>query len=503
MENSTNQEVNLSVAKKDVLAVLAITAAGRLAYYVSGVHFDASTLGRYMQFIDVELLVTRLLESLWYYHGNPPILNLFTGTVLKLFGANATIVFAISFHALGFLAALAFFALIAKMSRSRRIAYVLTSLFVLSPSFVLYENWLMYTFPTMVLLILSAFALLRFSETESTRWGITFFACLAAIALTRSMFHFAWVIVITAGLIFVIRGQAKRIALCAVVPLLLVAGWYGKNYYLFGTFSASTWMGLGLSNISTLMVPKGELAPLVQDGTLSRFALISRYEDKNQLFLSVEAPTKEIPVLHNKLKSSGEFNFNYVRLIEINKFYTRDALQVVRHFPSSYVSGVLISNRLFFSPASMNLYFTVENRVAAAPMEMLYNPLIYGANLLPKHIEQPHYGLSGKYRIEVNTGVIVVVSFSLVLLFGLIRLFKTFRYAAPDRRASTIVLGYLLFNILYIYFLGTFLELAENYRYRFIQEPLVIIVIGLLLGDLIHARRKWRDGTGIPAPDNR
>ena len=61
------------------------------------------------------------------------------------------------------------------------------------------------------------------------------------------------------------------------------------------------------------MVPKEDLAPLVQDGTLSRFALISRYEDKNQLFLSMEAPAKEIPVLHNKLKSSGELNFNEFR----------------------------------------------------------------------------------------------------------------------------------------------------------------------------------------------
>jgi len=148
----------------------------------------------------------------------------------------------------------------------------------------------------------------------------------------------------------------------------------------------------------------------------------------------------------------------------------------------------------------MNLYFTVENRVAAAPMEMLYNPLIYGATLLPKHIEQPHYGLSGKYNIEVNTGVIVAVSFPLILFLGLIRLFKMFRHAAPDRRASAIVLGYLLFNILYIYFLSTFLELAENYRYRFIQEPLVIVVIGLLLGDLIHARRKRRAGGGNRGP---
>ncbi len=480
------------LSKKDILAVLAITAAARLAYYVSGVHFDASTLGSYMQFIDTELLVTRLLESLWYYHANPPILNLFTGTVLKLFGDSSTIVFSMTFHILGFLAAVALFGLTLKLGRSRRMAFILTSLFVVSPSFVLYENWLMYTFPTAVLLLLSAFALLRFAETESTRWGIAFFASLAVIALTRSMFHLAWVVVITAGVFLVMRGQTRRVAIFAVIPLLLVTGWYGKNYFLFGSFSASTWMGIGLSNISTLVVPKEDLAPLVEDGTLSKYALISRYEDRDQLFFDVEVPAKRIPVLHNKLKSSGAHNFNYASLIEINKFYTRDAFQVARHFPSSYATGLLISNRLFFSPGSMNLYFTVDNRVAASPMERFYNPLIYGANFLPQQLEQPHYGFSGKYRIEVNTGLILVITFPLVILFGLIRLFMMYRDAAPDRRASAIVLAYLLFNILYIYGLATFLELAENYRYRFIQEPLMLVVISLLLGDLLLTLRKNR-----------
>ena len=56
------------LSRKDILVVLAITAVARLAYYVSGVHFDVSTLESYMQFIDTELLVTRLLESLFVLH---------------------------------------------------------------------------------------------------------------------------------------------------------------------------------------------------------------------------------------------------------------------------------------------------------------------------------------------------------------------------------------------------------------------------------------------------
>ena len=129
------------------------------------------------------------------------------------------------------------------------------------------------------------------------------------------MFHLVWVIVITGGLLLMMKHQAKRLLIIAVVPLLFVVGWYGKNLYLFGTFSASTWMGLGLSNISTLTVAREDLAPLVRNGTLTNYALVSRYEDKRLLFPDIETPTEKIPALHNKTKSTGEFNFNYMNSI--------------------------------------------------------------------------------------------------------------------------------------------------------------------------------------------
>ena len=115
----------MRVGKIDVVAVLAITAAGRLLYYLSGVHFDASTLAPYMQFIDQELLTSRLLESLWFYHANPPLLNLFTGVVLKAFGEHSTFGFSLFYHTLGFVFACILFALVLSLSKSRRIAYTL------------------------------------------------------------------------------------------------------------------------------------------------------------------------------------------------------------------------------------------------------------------------------------------------------------------------------------------------------------------------------------------
>src|SRR5262245_41944635 len=132
---------------RDVLIVAALYAASYALYAALGVRFDGSPLTHYMQFIDVQLLYGRLLESIWYYHANPPLLNLFAGIGLKLFGAHAFTFYDVSFHLLGFVTALTLYGLTLRLSASRIAAGITTGLFVFSPSFIQYQNWLMYSFP--------------------------------------------------------------------------------------------------------------------------------------------------------------------------------------------------------------------------------------------------------------------------------------------------------------------------------------------------------------------
>jgi len=86
---------------RDVLTVLALVTASHCLYGLLGVRFDASPFPGYMQFIDIELLRHRLLESLWYYHAQPPLLNLFAGVGVKLLPTHAGLFFALCFQLLG------------------------------------------------------------------------------------------------------------------------------------------------------------------------------------------------------------------------------------------------------------------------------------------------------------------------------------------------------------------------------------------------------------------
>jgi hypothetical protein len=461
---------------RDVAIVAAIYLASTISYAALGVRFDATRFPGYMQFIDASLLTDRLLESIWYYHANPPLLNFCVGIALKVFGSGAVTFINISFHALGFLLALCVYWLTLKLSISRVAAVICTTLVAFSPGFVLYENWLMYEFPATALLTAATLTLHQFVKSRKGSWGATFFGLLAVLLLTRSLFHLAWMVLIAALLAVALTGRRRQVLTAAAVPILVVAAWYGKNYYYFGNFSSSSWMGLGLSNISTLLVKKEELEPLVREGTLSRYSLVSRYQELPELFAGSEGVGTGIPVLDQVTKSTGEHNFNNLNIVEIDRHYKADAIAVARRFPASYVVGLFISNRLFFSPTSMNLYFRAFNRDAVRPMERVFDPVLYGTGATNGTIEQPHFGFSGKYFIEVNTSVPLIVLWIAVLSWGYAQARRGM--LAPQRasNADAVVIGFITFTAVYVYVVGTTVELGENYRYRFLIEPLFLVL---------------------------
>jgi hypothetical protein len=52
--------------------------------------------------------------------------------------------------------------------------------------------------------------------------------------------------------------------------------------------------------------------------------------------------------------------------------------------------------------------------------------------------------------------------------------------ASVDDRVALVTLGYMLFVMVYVHALGTLVELGENYRYRFVVEPFLAVLITVL-----------------------
>jgi len=480
-----------------LINVFGIFLASRILYAILGVRFDGTTITGYMQFIDYALLKDRLLESLWYLHAQPPLLNLLAGIGIKLFGSDANVFFAVCFHVLGLALAVSVFFLTSRISSSSVAGYVATAVLVFSPAFVLYENWLMYTFPTAAMLTVAAVCLFEYARGKSIWWGVTFFTLLALVALTRSMFHLVWLLAIVA-LVIALVGNRVATLRAAAVPVLIVAAWYSKNLILFGTFSASTMLGLGLSNITTLTMPREELLPLVMDGEISPFAIVSRYAETDILFRSQRLEPTGIPILDDVRKSTGQFNYNNLQLVDINRFLTHDAITFIRKFPYNYVLGIAIANRLFFSPSSMNEYFSPENRAAIRPLEPIFNIVLYGAGPKNYYLVQPHFGFDGEPSLEVNTGYGLVIFWLLLVPWVWRRTKRELSAQEHMNRSIGAVLLFLGFNIAYVYGLSTFLELAENYRYKFLIEPMFIVLGTAAIVSLVRSAKSWLTAAANP-----
>jgi hypothetical protein len=304
------------------------------------------------------------------------------------------------------------------------------------------------------------------------------------------MFHLAWMLLVVVLLAVLMRQHWRQVLFAAAAPLLVVVFWYAKNYYYFGAFGASTAMGLGLSNITTLLVEREQLLPLAQQGRLSPYALVSRYERPDLLFKSQAPVQTGVPVLDQVKKSDGRhYNYNNQHLVGVNRHFTRDAIEVARTFPASYVIGLILSNYLFFSPSNMNSYFSDANREAVAPMERIFNPLLYGVGTKPGLVEQPHFGFTGSYRMHAHPSLPLIALWCVLMPYAYLQARRGVMTAEPESSPRALTLGFIMLTALYLYAVATAIELSENFRYRFNIEPLFMVLTATAATDLIRRLR--------------
>ena len=479
--------------RNNILALTALFIASRMAYYAFGVTFDSSLLQSGLQFLDPVLLEDRMVESLVFYHTNPPVLNLFAGAGLKLFGENHDWFFALLFHSLSFLMLFSLLALGHELLDSRFLTWLVVVIVAISPSLILYETWLMYTLPSCALLTTSAWLLLRYLGSNSAAWGFGFFACLALLVLTRALFHFFWLLLVIALLFLYARVDRKQLVRVAALPVLVCLLWYGKNLHLFGNFATSSLAGLSLSNVTTLTLPRELLARHVDAGHLTRFAVISRYRDLPAILdTEVLAPETGIPALDQTRKHNGHLNYNSLEMKLVGQAYLEDALFLMSNYRDHYFVAVSLANSVYFSPGSMSVYFSENNRQATATLRQIYNYLVYGAGAEGR-VMQPHFGFSNAWYMPVNQGYTLMTLSFLLLLWGAGSSIAT--VIKSEWSPRNILVGYIFGNLLLLYLAGTLLELSENNRYRFIGEPLFFFLTALAVTRTLNWFRSLRTGT--------
>lgn len=467
------------------IALAAAFVASRALFRTAGNSFAINL--SVSQFVDPLLLRRELWRSLLYLNSQPPLLNLSLGLGLRFFPHSYAAVFGLSFAAMGLLLVLGLFALLSEMGVPIGIGLAVSLAFCVSPGTMMIESWFFDTYPSAVLLTVAALSLLYYCRGGRRGLGVLFVACTAALIFLNSTFQAVWML----GLILLLWQtmsweRFRPLLVFAAVAMVLVALLYVKNFFVFDSFTSSSWLGMNLAKVTVTRLGPGDREQLVRAGSLSPVSLIDPFSPLDD-YRGAKARSG-IAVLDEIRKSGGTPNFNNAAYIGISRQYLRDDAWVVLHRPRTYLKGVMFSTAFYFSPAGDYAVFAGARariprwvgvyRRLVKPLGLPWAPVVrgmLGAKEFAHRLEE-----------EAVPGVLSMGGPSLVLaiLLPVLLLYGGAQIAGAWRRggelsAEDICLTFIVFAILYVSAVDILFECGENNRLRYVVDPLYTTMAGM------------------------
>jgi hypothetical protein len=474
--------------RRAVIVLVGVFAVSRVCYAIAGVHFYTTQfLKTFMQFIDIRLLQDDLWSSVWNFHAQPPLFNLFAGLVVHLPGSEGAW-FHSTYIAMGVVLTLSMFVLMRELDVPVGLAFVTTVMFAVLPVTVLYENFLSYTYPVAVLLLASGVFLVRYLRSRRPLYGFLLLATLAVLVLTRSTYHLVWLVAVAAGVLLLARPRSRRVLALLLIPVVVAAFWYGKNWVQFGTTTSSSWVGMNLAKATLHQASRGEVKELVRRGDLSPQALIPPFSPP-EAYRPLPRRTG-VAVLDERRKAGGEANYNHKVYLRVSDQYFDDSVQFIRTHPADYARALANSYRFFWLPGSD---YTLD-RAPVDGLDRFLNRFLF---LQPRgYFSNEKRGFASPVSAyvpglaQMAWGAVLV--YVAAWLFAVYAAWAIVRRRNVDRpRAATI--AFLGLTVLYVTVLSNAAEIGENNRIRFETDPVMWVLFVVLLVRLVGiASARWR-----------
>ena len=445
--------------------VLAIFAASELLSQALGIPFASETIETLYQYLDPAILRDDLARGLYYLHAQPPLFNLKLGVVLKLFPESFPFVFSMLMGASAIALLLAMAWLMRRLGAPDWIACVVVLFFALSPNFLVYRNWLFYTLPVAMMLVVGGMALLLYLEGGGKIALASFAAMTCAVMLTRSVFHPAWLVLVVAAVLpFLPRRERPRLAIASVAPVLVVGLLFLKNQFLVGSFTGSTWLGLSLSKRWPLS--EEEVMKLKDSGVIPPYWHRRPFREPEELavygFFDDDGPSIH-PALDAPYKTNGEPNFNHRDYVEISNALLEGNLRLIGRFPGRYLERTATALLLYLQPGPNSVHFLVDydfDRVHR------YRDFLTRYVLLGGRVERP-------IRMLDPSPNLLLLLFPALLGVGAWSLLKGPAQHRPLH-------AYMLVTVLWVTAVSNLLEIGENDRMRWEIEPFLAIWVASL-----------------------
>jgi hypothetical protein len=445
-----------------------------------GFHFDLEWLGLSVQNIDQRLLKTHLLQSLWHLHGQPPLWNALLGVSLHTGDAVWPRIWHLAFLGLGLVESLALFALLVELRIPKRPAAIVAAAFSISPAVLVYENLFFYDYPTLVLLTLTTLAVAGFVARPSLGRGLLLFSSAASLALMRTIFQWPWLLLVLALVLVACPGHRRTALLSCAIPFLLVAGVIAKNWVMYDVPSTTSWSGMMLARATVTSLPLSERRRLVAEGKLHSVSLVtpqSALADYEAVGIKPAARTG-VPMLDEPGDEYFPRNLENRTYIRISSLYLKDDLWIIEHRPGAYLRSVGRGVADFFASPTIALTGPGRNTEKIRGYDRWFNRVVYGT-----------FGLG-------KDGVFLIAMYVFALAVGVWTALRRFR---PGADSATVVIAFSLLAILYLGLVGNFGEVGENYRFRFVLDPLALSLAAAGIHRLIHAAATRHHASSAPA----
>ena len=481
------------IARRRVYLLLSLGfLLSRLIYVLIGVRFDLRPLSWFWQYLDVPILRGDLLRGCFYMHGQPPLFNLFLGVVLKLFPVHYPVAFHFAYIAFGLALCLAIYEVLNLAGCPGSWALLFSLLYVVCPPAVLYENWLFYSYPVSVLLVVACLALAGYAKSGGGLWLVLHFLCLTALCLTRSMFHAAFFLVCLVLVRVVGRSGWKKVLMVGLPGLLVALLPYVKNAALYGVPASSSWLGMNLWRLVSSHLSEEEVKGLAAAEEIPKVCVVNQFSALSEYppeFRSVPPRFRGLKVLSEPVKEWGEPNFNHYGYIGLANAYRRGALKVIKWDAKRYICAVVDAWLEYFLPSTSTGFLLSKSR-----------------------IPRPWWWLSSlRMRVWVDAGAVygrvlgvprsrMYPLTSLLFIPGAMLLGAcTTLSAVRQRKGNRVrfaVCAFSLLAVVYVAAVGNMIEWGENSRFRAMTDPLLYILVvfsarslAVRLCDVLHRYR--------------
>lgn len=325
---------------------------------------DTIFWNRWPHTVPAELLLERPLESIWYFHGQPPLFNVLGVFLANMSNGDGTqmieYLYTVNMFAGMLTVAAIFLTAWYLFKRWRWLALLIGVAVTFSPSVIGYQAFFPYASIVGMFAALMIMGVARYQQTNRLRDLALAIVALNLLVLTRSAYHPVLLIPVIMVLCIAAGDRwLKMLGISALASSVTVI-WLVKNAVLFGFIGMTSWTGLNLWQHVGWGYDVEELQQLAADGVIDpmvaeQAGFFTFYYDEGANYIDYGFDkTSDIPVL-------SEPNLNGINVPDISDVYLDAVMKLIAHDPARYVQRVVEAYGIFSCPPAS--FFLLDGNV--------------------------------------------------------------------------------------------------------------------------------------------